>query len=73
MWEPEEVDFAQARVLGSGDNAILVFKRCPKCGRYIRFGPEACVIVTQEGDVVRFEGFECSRCGTIEPCWIRTP
>jgi len=31
------------------------------------------VFLTREGDVVRFEGFECSRCGTIEPCWIRTP
>lgn len=69
-YEPGEVDYEQARVFGDD---ILVFRRCPRCGRYLRFTRTSRVIVNGLDEVVRLEGFDCVRCGAITPRWDRMP
>lgn len=53
---------------------IIVFRRCPRCGRFIKRGDA--VIERPTGDIwggvkVEFPGWECSHCGPIEPLWTR--
>lgn len=68
-FEPDEIDFEQGIIFGKD---VLAFRRCPKCGRYLRISEEAIMIVNGLDEVIRIEGFTCSKCGDVEPSWMRT-
>ena len=68
MHEISFADYEQAVLFGED---ILVFRRCPKCGRYLRIAPDACVVETAAAGVTEFRGFECARCGEVKPAWER--
>lgn len=72
MWsDPQNPEFEWAHALcyTSPEGDILVFRRCPICGRFIQEG-EA---VLENGlGAVTFLGWICTRCGEINPDWDRT-
>ena len=52
---------------GFGEN-LIVFRRCPKCRRFIKAGE---AVLEYEDGRVAFVGWRCCRCGPIEPEWTR--
>jgi len=72
MWdEPSnpEFEWEHGRIYGED---ILVFLRCPKCGRFIKAQDEV-IVRGPESDAARveFPGWECKHCGPISPAWDR--
>lgn len=50
---------------------IIVFRRCPKCGRFIKEGEAVWEYPYSDVGRVEFDGWACAHCGLIEPLWTR--
>lgn len=77
VFDPGERDFEQGVVFsfecidGGGVDRVIVFRRCPKCGRYLRVHAKAAIIINGLDEVLGVTGFSCSRCGVVQPLWDR--
>lgn len=58
---------AWTRYVTDNDGDICVYRRCPKCGRYLKKGE---VLTNGNGDA-KVEGWKCKVHGEIEPFYLR--
>jgi hypothetical protein len=49
------------------DGDIVVYRRCPECGRYLKKGE---VLTNMAGDA-KVKGWICKKDGEVEPFWTR--
>lgn len=47
---------------------IVVFRQCPNCGRFLTTGK----VLQNKLCEVKLQGWFCSKCGEVEPEWMRT-
>lgn len=70
-----EFEYSTAYRYSCGDDDdIIVFGRCPICGRFIAAGGGVREVSTgapRFATRMVFDNWSCSRCGPIEPHWDR--
>lgn len=53
-----------------GEEGLLVSRKCPQCGRYLKCGGVYAPLPQYEGEP-KFIGFACRKHGVVKPDWTR--
>lgn len=61
FWNTPKVFYSGTR----GGSDVMVFRRCPECGRFISIGR---VLANMDGQI-RTEGWFCTKDGEVQPHW----